>query len=239
MLFQWRTAHKAWAVEATRGCLQHHPQLHSPTPPHPPLLRGASAPFWDEGLRCSAGIKTGVENLQLARSQFWRYRLRVSLGTENPWNRIVSFFEGGRSELFKKTQSSTAIEFRKLRIFRWSCGASKRLKKQWRQHLQSLIIFGHFDGGTVSWHMLGLRIRHPKTWQVGIWRMFRCMWSLLYRNYQLPMPWSNGNCTCFTGHQNSCGMLRGIQMCENHSKQFSAEWNMGAILEEASTAHRV
>jgi len=134
--------------------------------------------------------------------------LRVSLGTENPWNRIVSFFEGGRSELFKKAQSSTAIEFRKLRIFRWSCGASKRLKKQWRQHLQSLIIFGHFDGGTVSWHMLGLRIRHPKTWQVGIWRMFRCMWSLLYRNYQLPMPWSNGNCTCFTGHQNSCGMLR-------------------------------
>ena len=39
------------------------------------------------------------------------------------------FFEGGRSELFRKAQSSTAIEFRKPRIFRWSCGAEQETEE--------------------------------------------------------------------------------------------------------------
>ena len=132
--------------EATRGCLQHHPQLHSPTPPHPPLLRGAFAPFWDEGLRCSAGIKTGVENLQLARSQFWRYRLRVSLGTENPWNRIVFFLRGGGQNCLGQHCHIQPSRFANPGSFAGAAELSKRLRKQWRQHLQSLIIFGHFDG---------------------------------------------------------------------------------------------
>jgi len=60
-------------------------------------------------------------NLQLAR------RLTVlKAGGRQAWEPKIL---GTLSEAFRKAQSSTAIKFRKPRIFRWSCGAEQETEE--------------------------------------------------------------------------------------------------------------